>query len=116
MDSISTFESGTAWRSAGSPSMPLSPGITTSRSTEAARPGHHELREAGVRPVRGRLEGRPLGVRRLADALGVGLGVEDPPQTGSHHSVVVHDEHTDAHRTGTSARNVVPLPALDSIR
>ena len=65
---------------------------------DPALAGHHDVHQHDVGLVLDRLEDRPLGVRRLADRLDVGLGVEHAPQAGADDGVVVDDEDADASR------------------
>ena len=83
------------------PSIPLSPGMTTSISTTSGF-------------LLPRLEDRCADIAGLADDLDVVLGVEQQVQAGPDDGVVVDDQHPDRPSlviaSGTSATIVVPDP------
>ena len=90
--------SGTAWSSAGIPSMPLLPGMTTSISTTSG------LCSSASKTARSAFAASP-------DRLDVLLGVENAAEPGADDGVVVDDEHPDGlRRAALRVTEAVPRP------
>src|SRR5581483_6159273 len=88
-------------------------GEDPSRRLEAVEVRHPDVHQHDVGAQRPDLVDRLTAVRRLADDLDLGLGVEDHPEPGAYERLVVDEQDADhcGASTGSCARSTKPPPA-----
>jgi hypothetical protein len=67
------------------------------RGLKAVTVGHLDVHQHDVGPQAPGAGHGLLAVRRLADNLDLGIGLEDHPEAGANHRLVIGQQHTDAH-------------------
>ena len=73
------------------------------QGVHTAGAGHHDVEQDHVGPQGARLLDRLEGVACLADDVDVALRLEQEPQPGAHHCVVITDENADSHGRSVAA-------------
>src|ERR1700729_2924475 len=84
------------------------------RGLESVTVGHLDVHQHDVGPQAPGAGHGLLAVRRLPDNLDLGIGLEDHPEAGANHRLVIGQQHTDAHSTpsevGSLTRTANPPP------
>src|SRR5476649_1432351 len=84
------------------------------RGLESVTVGHLDVHQHDVGPQAPGAGRGLLAVRRLAENLDLGIGLEDHPEAGANHRLVIGQQHTDAHSApsgvGSLTRTANPPP------